>query len=126
MDVVQVCVQDLVDFGLIPYSGWNWEVARDPFTRPALVKWSVELRNITGGWCVYVFVHVCVHIFICSSKPSGILRNISSAGEAARGYMRQVLSTSSANSLLSQNPNLKRSHLCVVYRSKVWWTLSFG
>jgi hypothetical protein len=67
MDIVQLCVPDLVDFALIPYSGWNWDIARDPLGSPAIAKWNVELKNVTG-----------------------ILRNVSSAGEPARVYMRQV------------------------------------
>ena len=64
MDMVHLCVQDLVDFVLIPYSGWNWEVARDPLAKPALVKWNVELRNVTGA-CACVCVCVCVRVRVC-------------------------------------------------------------
>ena len=53
MNIIQSCVQDLVDFALIPYSGWNWDIARDPVGKPALVKWNIELRNVTGE-CVHV------------------------------------------------------------------------
>jgi hypothetical protein len=67
MSIVHSCVQDLVDFSLIPYSGWNWDTARDPIGKPAIAKWNVELRNIAGT-----------------------LKNISSAGEPARVFMRQV------------------------------------
>ena len=48
MNIVHTCVQDLVDFSLIPYSGWNWDTARDPIGKPAIAKWNVELRNIAG------------------------------------------------------------------------------
>ena len=61
MDIVQSCVPDLVEFALIPYSGWNWEVAREPLGKPTVaVKWSVELRNITG-MCAAIYTRVCMY-----------------------------------------------------------------
>ena len=57
LNMVQVCVADLVDHVLIPYSGWNWDISRDPRAKPILVQWNVELKNITG---VCVCVCVCV------------------------------------------------------------------
>ena len=101
-------MEDLVNFALIPYSGWNWDIARDPRGKPTLVQWNVELRNITGEqrtgtrvcvcscvYNVYIFVHVYMYMYIhcrftCIHIPTGVLRNVSSAGEAARVYMRQV------------------------------------
>ena len=55
IDIVQLCVQDLVDFALIPYSGWNWDVARDPLGQPAMVKWNTELRNVAGKY-MYMYI----------------------------------------------------------------------
>ena len=64
MSIVHSCVQDLVDFSLIPYSGWNWDTARDPIGKPAIAKWNVELRNIAGV-CVCVCVCECVCVSVC-------------------------------------------------------------
>ena len=58
MNIVQSCIHDLVDFSLIQYSGWNWDIARDPVGKPAIVKWNVELRNVAGV-CMCVCVCVC-------------------------------------------------------------------
>ena len=52
---------------MIPYSSWNREIAREQLARPDIVQWNLELRNTTGT-----------------------LRNVSSAGESARVFMRKT------------------------------------
>ena len=67
LKMVKACIPDLVDIVLVPYSSWNAEVAQDQLARPDIVQWNPELRNATG-----------------------MLRNVSSAGEPARVYMRKT------------------------------------
>ena len=65
--MVKACIPDLVDVVLVPYSSWNAVVAQEQLARPDIVQWNPELRNTTG-----------------------MLRNVSSAGEPARVYMRKT------------------------------------
>lgn len=63
--IVKQCLQELVDGVLVPCSGWTMDGASSPVARPAFVQWKTELKNTTGT-----------------------MRNVSSAGEPARVFMR--------------------------------------
>ena len=65
--MVKTCIPDLVNVVLVPYSSWNVDIAREQLAKPDIVQWNPELRNTTGT-----------------------LRNISSAGESVRAFMRQT------------------------------------
>ena len=65
--MVKSCIPELVEVVLVPYSSWNHDVAREQLAKPDIVQWNPELRNTTGT-----------------------LRNVSSAGEPARVFMRQT------------------------------------
>ena len=104
------CLHDLVEMVLVPGTGWNTEVARTPTARPQGVQWNVPLKNTTGrgergvipivggegvwhllweerGCGTFISPVLCVMVLFL---PAGILRNISSAGEPARSFMRNT------------------------------------
>lgn len=65
--IIHVCLKDVVEHILIPHSGYSHThlAAKDFSVRPDVKHWSPEMRNILGA-----------------------LRNISSAGEEARRFLR--------------------------------------
>jgi hypothetical protein len=67
--LIQSCLKDMVDVILLPHSGYNEThiAARDFSVRPSVRHWSPEMRNSLGA-----------------------LRNISSAGEDGRRYLRRA------------------------------------
>lgn len=48
LKMMKVCLHDLVEIVMVPYTTWNTEESRVSTARPRAVTWNVELRNTTG------------------------------------------------------------------------------
>lgn len=48
LQMIKVCLHDLVEIIMVPYTGWNTALATEPTARPGPVQWNSELKNTTG------------------------------------------------------------------------------